>query len=125
MIAVLMVGAGGFLGAAARYGVGRGLSQALEVQWIPYGTLAVNVVGCLLIGLAAGVMEGRQWPGPEMRAFVVIGVLGGFTTFSAFGYETVALARDGSLGAAAANVAVQLAGCLGAVYLGHRLAGSG
>ena len=124
MIAVLMVGAGGFVGAVARYGVGRGLGQALETQWIPYGTLAVNVAGCLLIGLVAGLMEGREWPGPETRALVVIGLLGGFTTFSAFGYETVALARGGSMGAAAANVAVQLAACLGAVYLGHRIAGS-
>ncbi len=125
MIAVLMVGAGGFLGAVARYGVGRGLSHALEVQWIPYGTLVVNVVGCLLMGLAAGLMEERGWLGPEMRAFLVIGVLGGFTTFSAFGYETLALARQGSLGAAAANAAIQVAAGLGAVYLGYRLAGSG
>ena len=121
MITVLIIGAGGFLGAVARYGVGRGLERAAEAQWIPYGTLTVNVIGCLLIGAVVGLAEGRQWLGPELRAFLIIGLLGGFTTFSAFGFETLTLLREGNLGAAATNVALQVAAGLGAVYVGYRL----
>ena len=124
MVTVLLIGAGGFLGAIARYGVGRGLGQLAGSQWIPYGTLAVNVVGCLLIGLAAGLMDQRLAPGAPLRGFLVVGMIGGFTTFSAFGYETLALMREGNFGATAANIALQVAAGIGAVWLGYRLAGA-
>lgn len=123
MITVLLVGAGGFLGAIARYGVGRGLGQvSAGSQWIPYGTLAVNVVGCLLIGLVAGLMDQRDALSVELRAFIVVGLLGGFTTFSAFGYESFTLARTGDINATIANIGIQIAAGLGAVWIGYRLA---
>jgi CrcB protein len=123
MITVLLVGAGGFLGAIARYGVGRGLGQvSAGSQWIPYGTLAANVTGCLLIGVVAGLMDHRQVLSTDFRAFLVVGLLGGFTTFSAFGYETFTLARAGDINATIANIGIQIAAGLGAVWLGYRLA---
>ena len=125
MVVVLLVGAGGFLGAIARYGVGRGLDRVAESPWIPYGTLAANVAGCLLIGVIAGLMDHRQALSAELRAFLVVGLLGGFTTFSAFGYETLTLARAGDVSAAVGNVGVQVAAGLGAVWLGYRLAAVG
>ena len=122
MMVVLLVGAGGFLGAIARYGVGRGLGQVAQNPWIPYGTLAVNVVGCLAIGVVMGLMDHRQMLSVEFRAFLVIGLLGGFTTFSAFGYETFALARGGDMGATIANIGIQVGAGLAAVWVGYRLA---
>lgn len=123
MITVLVVGAGGFLGAIARYGVGRGLGQASSgSHWIPYGTLTVNIVGCLLIGIVAGLIDHRNVLSAELRAFLMVGLLGGFTTFSAFGYETFTLARAGDINATVANIGIQVIAGLGAVWLGYRLA---
>ena len=90
-------------------------------QWIPYSTLAVNVVGCLLIGIIAGLVEMRQSLGEVSRALVIIGLLGGFTTFSAFGYETMAMIRDGNVFSAAVNVCLQLTLGLTAVWIGFQL----
>src|SRR5688572_20257711 len=109
----LLVGAGGFLGAAARYG----LSLALQ-RWtasFPWATLGINVAGCLLIGLLLPLLEGK----PSWLVFVVPGLLGGFTTFSAFGYETWRLADGGRGGLAAAYVAASVGIGLAAVWLGR------
>jgi CrcB protein len=84
--------------------------------------LTVNVVGCLLIGLVAGLIDNKQIGGGELRAFVVIGILGGFTTYSAFGYETINLIRDGNISAAIVNIAAQIVLGLGAVWIGYKLA---
>ena len=82
----------------------------------PWGTLAVNSSGCLLIGFLAMLFEQRLVVAPETRTFVLIGLLGGFTTFSSFGFETFALLRDGNTLLAAANVAVNVtAGLIGVV----------
>ncbi len=121
MVTVLLVGAGGFVGAALRYLVGSGVYNLSGHASFPYGTLAVNIVGCFLIGLLAGFAETRQLLGEGTRAFIIIGLLGGFTTFSAFGYETVALVRDGLLAAAVANVGLQVALGLVAVWIGLRV----
>ena len=111
------------MGAIARYGVGRGLGQVSSgSQWIPYGTLTVNIVGCLLIGILAGLIDQRNVLSAELRAFLMVGLLGGFTTFSAFGYETFTLARSGDINATVANIGIQVAAGLGAVWLGYRLA---
>ena len=117
----LLVGCGGFLGALLRYGV-RGLVQrSVPAASFPYGTLCANLLGCLLIGVLAGLVESRQLFTPEQRAFVFVGVLGGFTTFSTFGFETVALARDGALLAAIANVGVHVVLGLALVWWGYEL----
>ena len=85
----------------------------------PHGTLAVNLVGCLLIGIVVGLAEARQLFGPEFRTFVLIGVLGAFTTFSTFGYETFAMLRDGETLRAASNVGVHVILGLALVWLGY------
>ena len=118
---LLMVGAGGLLGAVLRYLLATWV-QGAAGGGFPYGTLAVNAAGCLAIGLAAGYAEARQPLGSQAQAFLVIGVLGGFTTFSAFGIDTVRLLRDGSYLAGAANVFLQVAVGLAAVAAGLRLA---
>lgn len=91
----LLVGCGGFAGAVFRYALGGIVHRHLPLTTFPYGTLSVNLLGCLLIGALAGLADSRQLFAPELRAFVFIGLLGGFTTFSTFGYETFAMARDG------------------------------
>ena len=91
---ILLVGAGGFVGSVLRYGLSGAVHRLLPFAAFPYGTLAVNVVGCLAIGLLAGWSEARQVIGPELRLFLFIGLLGGFTTFSTFGYETFEMARS-------------------------------
>ncbi len=118
MMTVLLVGTGGFIGSVMRYLVGTWVQSVSGNNWIPYGTLAVNVVGCFLIGLVLGLAETRQFLGEGTRALVVVGLLGGFTTFSAFGYETVAMVRDGHMVAAAANVGLQVTLGLTAVLIG-------
>jgi fluoride exporter len=82
----LIAGGGGFLGSLARYLVGTWLHRALPNALIPYGTLTVNVAGCFIIGFFGGIARMRPIFTPEVRVFVFIGILGGFTTFSSFAY---------------------------------------
>jgi CrcB protein len=119
---LLLVGGGGFLGSVSRWLVAGWVHRALGVSAFPVGTLVVNVAGCLVIGLAAGLAEGRGVLGPEARLFLLLGFLGGFTTFSTFGYETVGLARGGEDLHALANVGLHLGLGLAAVWLGGALA---
>jgi CrcB protein len=119
---LLLAGLGGFFGSAGRYLIGGWVHRALPFAAFPVGTLAVNVVGCFLIGLLGGLVDARQLLGPELRVFVMIGVLGGFTTFSTFAYETLALARDAELARALLNVAAQVVSSLVAAWLGYALA---
>ena len=115
---LLFVGAGGFLGAIGRYLITT-LAQRLSPWFgIPLGTLAVNIAGCFLIGLIGGLTEQRFSLSAEARLFLFVGVLGGFTTFSSFGWEAVILARDGAAGRALAYVGLQMILGLGAVWLG-------
>jgi CrcB protein len=86
---------------------------------LPFGTLAVNVIGCLLIGLLGGLAETREIMHPNARMFVMVGILGGFTTFSTFGYETFALGRDGQSLMALANIGMQIVFGLVAVWAGY------
>jgi CrcB protein len=122
MMTVLLIGAGGFVGSVMRYLVGAWVQSVSGSTWLPYGTLAVNVVGCFLIGLVIGLAETRQILSTGTRALVVVGLLGGFTTFSAFGYETVAMVRDGHMVAATANVGLQVTLGLTAVLIGLYIA---
>lgn len=121
MAIVLFVGLGGMLGSITRYLVGGWVQQAAGAFWFPYGTLAVNVVGCLLIGFGGGLAEARSAFSPEGRALLFIGFLGGFTTFSSFGFETFGLLRDGQYMLGLLNVALQIMLGLGAVYVGSSL----
>ena len=118
MLNLLLVGSGGFLGSVLRYLVGLG-AQHLPVQApFLYGTLAVNVLGCLLIGFLGGLAQYRDIFNPSIRLFLFTGFLGGFTTFSAFGYDTFSLGRDIDLSIALLNVFLHIALGLSAVLLG-------
>jgi CrcB protein len=121
---VFWVALGGALGSVARYA-----SSGIAVRWLgmefPYATLFVNVTGSFTIGLLAALVasDGRPLLGADGRAFLLVGVLGGFTTFSSFSLETLNLARSGALGPAALNVAGSVVLCLAAVSLGFATAG--
>lgn len=122
MINVLMVGVGGALGSMLRYGVG-GLIGRMKAGWtFPLETMVINVAGCLVIGLLAGWGESRGVFSPTTRAFLFVGVLGGFTTFSTFGYESFQLLRDGQWPAALLSVAGQVVLGLAGVWIGHAIA---
>lgn len=108
---------GGGLGAAARYWLSGFVYRFLDPVF-PYGNLAVNVTGCVLIGLLMAIFENRYTVEPVIRIFLTIGVLGGFTTFSSFSYETVALFRDGEFLYAGLNIALSVMLCLAGTYAG-------
>jgi CrcB protein len=93
---LLAIGTGSFAGGVLRYLIS-GFIQAKFLSSFPFGTLMVNLAGCFLIGVVFGISERGQLS-PEIRLFLTTGFLGGFTTFSAFSNETVALLRDGQLG---------------------------
>jgi CrcB protein len=119
---LLLIGLGGFLGSMSRFALG-GWVHRMKSGWaFPLETLIVNVAGCLVIGILAGMSESRGVFSDTTRAFLFAGVLGGFTTFSAFGYETFLLMRDGQLATAAWSTCFQMALGLGGVWLGHALA---
>jgi len=118
----ILVGLGGFVGTFVRYVLGGLIARSKGGATFPYETLAVNVIGCLAIGVLAELAETRGIFSGTTRAILFIGVLGGFTTFSTFGYETVQLLRDGQAVPATWNVGLQLALGLGAVWAGSALA---
>ena len=118
---VLLVALGGSIGAVARYGLA-GLVQRFTTPYFPFGTFAVNMVGCLVFGILAGVAEHRFALGPQARAFLLIGILGGFTTFSSFSFETFQLLRDAEFMRASANAVGQVVVGLGAMWAGFVLA---
>ena len=119
MTDVLLVGAGGFIGAASRYGVLVGVSRLLGQPTFPWGVLAANVLGSLLIGVLVGLAETRQVFSAETRLFLFIGVLGGFTTFSSVSNDTFSLMRNAEYASAAANIALSVALGLAAVAAGY------
>ncbi|HEX6211557.1 MAG TPA: fluoride efflux transporter CrcB [Methylomirabilota bacterium] len=106
-MSLLLIAAGGALGAVARYGLA-GLVHRVASPWFPWGTFAVNLVGCAAFGLLAGVAEARGSLEPGARAFLLVGLLGGFTTFSSFAFETFELVRAGQIPAAIGNAAGQV-----------------
>jgi CrcB protein len=117
---VAAIALGGAIGAVARYLLALRAYAALGLG-LPYGTLTVNLLGALLLGVITGLVEERGALGPQARAFLTIGLLGGMTTFSTFTYETWELMRDGESAGALANVAVSLAGALLLFAAGHSL----
>lgn len=121
MKSILLVGLGGFIGSVARYKLG-GLVLHLSAQErFPYSTFVVNVVGCLAIGILVGLAERHELFGPGTRLFLFTGLLGGFTTFSAFGLDAVFLVRRGELWVAALYAGASVVLGIAAVWLGFRL----
>ena len=120
MITYLWIALGGALGSVARYGV-----SSLAASWVgetfPWGTLIVNVTGSLIIGFFGTLSgpDGRLMVSSDARQFVMVGVCGGYTTFSSFSLQTLNLARDGDVLAAGGNIVGSLVLCLLFVWLGH------
>lgn len=119
MKTMFWVAAGGACGALLRYAV-----QSAVGGLLPWGTFAVNVVGCLGIGALLAAFSGTAWFEALGRPFLVIGVLGAFTTFSAFSADTLALYEQGRFGWALAYVVGTVAVCLLAAFVGSRLVGA-
>ena len=119
---LFLAGLGGFLGSALRFAFGGFVQNWSGSIRFPFGTLAVNLIGCLVIGFLSQLAEARGILNADMRTLVFIGVLGGFTTFSAFGNETINLWRDGENVLASANIAAHLVLCLGAIWLSRAIA---
>ena len=117
---VLLVALGGGFGAVLRYWLGSAVQGSAPAGSFPLGTLVVNVSGCFAIGVLAELAE-RRGLSTEARAFLMVGILGGFTTFSAFANESVNAVRAGAAAAAVLNVASSVILCLVATWAGRSL----
>jgi len=117
----LLIGCFGFAGTLARYGL-QGLVQRLTGSTFPYGTLTVNIAGSFLVGFIATLAFERASLSPTWRAAILVGFCGGFTTYSAFAYETFELVRTRDPLRGFANIAAQLVLGLAAVWLGYAAA---
>ena len=121
MNAILLVAAGGAVGSVARYLMASSIQSA--TGWaFPLGTVLVNILGCFLIGILYVLLVARPDPRHDLRALLMVGVMGGFTTFSSFSLETVTMAMNGNLGGATLNVVISVAACLAGTILGVALA---
>lgn len=121
MIRLLLVGFGGFVGTLARYWLS-GLIARRYGETFPFGTLIVNALGCFLIGFLFYFFYERTLIAPTARTVVLIGLLGGFTTFSSYGLQTFTLLRDGEVFLALTNIAASNLLCLVLVWAGYALA---
>ena len=122
LLSVFYVALGGALGSVSRYLLGtwtQSLSKSID---FPYGTLTVNLIGCFVIGFLSQLAEARGAFTSEARAFVFFGILGGFTTFSSFGNDTLNLLRDGETVNALANIGANVIVGLALVWLGRIVA---
>ena len=123
MFSYLVVAIGGALGSVGRFWISGAIAQKFG-ETFPAGTLFVNISGSLIIGFFAALTgpDGRIWSSPSFRQFFMIGVLGGYTTFSSFSLQTLTLAQDGEWFRAAANSVLSVALCLAGVWAGHLIA---
>ncbi len=121
MTKVVLIALGGGVGSVLRYALA-GVGQRLTTTDFPLGTLLVNVAGCLLIGFLYAALAGPWLIREEYRVAILVGLLGGFTTFSTFGYETFGLLNERQYALAAANVGASVVLGLAAVWLGYRVA---
>jgi fluoride exporter len=121
-VRLLIIGLGGFMGTILRYVMGGLVQSGAGNSAFPWGTLAINVIGCFGIGMLAELSEARGFLRPEMRGFLMVGILGGFTTFSAFANETVNAVRDAAMGIALLNVLASVGLGLVSVWAGRMIA---
>ena len=120
MLTYLWIGLGSALGGMGRYWCSGAVARTFG-ETFPWGTIIVNVSGSLVIGFLATIMapDGRMLVAPNARAFLMIGVCGGYTTFSSFSLRTLNLVRDGEWLWVSANILLSVILCLAAVWLGH------
>ena len=116
---LLWIGFGGGVGSILRYLLSGVAQNIAPRSTFPIGTLVVNVCGCFAIGVLAELAETRGFMAPATRSLVMVGLIGGFTTFSAFAHETVNAVRDGASAVAALNVVLTLVLGLAAVWGGR------
>jgi fluoride exporter len=119
---LFLIGTGGFIGSILRYLMSGYVQQLSKNIQFPFGTLAVNIVGCALVGFLAELADHRGVISGDTRALLMVGLLGGFTTFSAFGNETMNLLRDGELWLAGGNIIGHVFLSLVAVWVGYSTA---
>jgi len=120
LLNLLLIAIGGALGSTARYLFSL-LIQRASGTLFPIGTFAVNCVGCLVFGAIAGAAEQRVQVAPELRLFLLVGILGGFTTFSSYAFESFVLVRDGQFAAALVNIVGQVIAGLGGMWIGFAI----
>ncbi|MBA3514818.1 MAG: fluoride efflux transporter CrcB [Pyrinomonadaceae bacterium] len=120
MVKLLLIGLAGFIGTVGRYWMSGVVARRGET--FPFGTLVVNLVGCFLVGLLFYLLQERFLVNPTVRTVVMIGLLGGFTTFSSFGLQTFTLLQEGEYALAALNVTASNLGGVLLVWVGHTLA---
>ncbi|HWC76712.1 MAG TPA: fluoride efflux transporter CrcB [Blastocatellia bacterium] len=118
---VLLVLLGGAFGTGLRYSLSLAIHPHINGSPFPYATLLVNLSGCLAIGVLAELFEARVLVSPNVRVALLTGVLGGYTTFSSFGFDTFHMIREGRIGLAAVNVSASVVLGLTAVWAGMRL----
>jgi CrcB protein len=114
---ILIVFLGGGLGSVVRYLLSRWIS-ALHTQNFPWGTLTVNVVACLFLGIMVGLADQKQMISPSMRLFWTVGFCGGFSTFSTFSIETLQLMQGGFTGSLLFYIALSVLLCVAATFVG-------
>jgi len=119
----LLIALGGALGSMGRFALATLIDTQVSQrtgQVFPWGTILVNIIGCLIIGFIATVTspDGRFMVSPLTRQFIMVGILGGFTTFSSFSLQTLTLIQDNQWGAAGANVGISVVACLAGTWLG-------
>ncbi|MEX1994617.1 MAG: fluoride efflux transporter CrcB [Steroidobacteraceae bacterium] len=124
MKAILLVGLGGLIGSVARYKAGGWLLHQTLLEKFPYSTFAVNIIGCLAAGVLAGLVEKHDFFTAETRLFLFTGLLGGFTTFSAFGLDAIYLLRRSECLTAATYAGLSVVIGFAAVWIGFRLIAS-
>ena len=119
MITYLWIAIGGALGSVARFALSNATARVMGESF-PWGTILVNISGCFVIGLLAVTTDvgGRVSTPTDIRQFLLIGVCGGYTTFSSFSLQTLNLIREGALAGALANVAISVIACVAAVWIG-------
>ena len=122
MKAILLVGIGGMIGSVARYKAGGWVLHLTSLEKFPYSTFAVNITGCLAVGVLAGLVEKHDWFSADARIFLFTGLLGGFTTFSAFGLDALYLLRRGEMMTAISYASLSVILGLAAAWAGLRIA---
>jgi len=116
---IVLVGIGGFIGAVLRYvmsGIVQNMTQSVT---FPHGTMAVNILGCFLMGIFSHLIESQAGMTAEMRLFLLVGLLGSFTTYSTFSHETLNLLHDHGLSLALLNIGTHIIIGISAVLLGR------
>lgn len=122
MKSIFLIGIGGFIGSILRYLVTIWSQNLFKEFSFPLGTLIVNITGCLLLGLLNGFAENHQFFNSQVRLFMFVGILGSFTTFSTFGYETIEMMQNGDSFKAMLNITIQVIVGLFAAFIGFQIA---